>query len=187
MNSWNPAKAIKKPLNGLCFIEFHKGINFLQLAFHAKFIKVLEIPFLESRYPDIESAPELKKYCRATKGMKICLNHMANSKYNCLVGRNGLELDLSQPFTNFLGCDSIRLICDRTYDNDFYGNFIEINPMCLPEYIDGYGDLRGNHLQETWIDEAGDFHLEGVPLTKECMKKFPPPEGCEWDIEEYRK
>lgn len=169
MMNWNPMEAIKNPMSGLRFIEFHVSHYFLTLAFRANVIKLLELPNPARVFPKVQTAPELDKYFRADNGIKIKLNSKANIKKECIGLYNPIDFDLSHPFDYLLLDDmsDIKLIYDRKYEligpNADPENFIEIRFPYIYRCIDDFGDPRGNWLNKSRVDKYGNLIIRILP------------------------
>ena len=169
MTKWNPLEAISNPMGGLHFVEFHVSHHFLTFAIRANRIGFLEMPDPVGVFPKVESAPELDKYCYADGGITIKVNAKANDKKECIGLYNLMGVDMSHPFDYLLMEDlsDIRLIYDRTYElagtNAYPEKFIEVRFPHVYRYIDGFGDPRGNWLNQSWIDDDGNLNIKILP------------------------
>lgn len=184
--NWEAEKSIRNPLEGLRFIEIDTG-NWFSLAFRADAVACLELPSPVPRFPDIENAPELKKYCFAKNGLRLRLHKRFNHREKCYEICNLMEVNIEHPLSRLKHrtLRTLTLIYDPFPDSiDDPEHFIEIHGPWIAKYYDGYGDEAGNWLQRNRFDEQGNLCIEILPDINswEDSLKLPLPDGLAWDI-----
>ena len=184
--SWSCQAAMADPQKGLTFLLLK--MEWVVIVLSARMILSLDIPELMPNYPDLQDvAPEFGRYCTAEKGMRVVLKAEAD-KHPCIMkdwlyspGEHYRPPQPSpSPFYYLRAKDLhyVRLIYAPpwTYgEGDEYRDgdddcFLEVNIPHISRYIDGYGEPRGNQLQNTWIDEAGNLVID-------CLGSVKPDRG----------